>query len=158
MKMLYYSAAGALLICTPALGAYAVMAADGAIPAVNPAPTQTPEEIAKQAAILADKFAAAIAGRPATTSAADFEGILVFTISQSGATDDVALEALNRLPVGNNANLAQAVENVRQAILAKRLRRGTAAITNGGQGNFGSDGSFTNPNFSTGGGSSNYGQ
>ena len=69
-----------------------------------------------------------------------------------------SLEALNRLPVGNNANLAQAVENVRQAILAKRLRRGTAAITNGGQGNFGSDGSFTNPNFSTGGGSSNYGQ
>jgi uncharacterized membrane protein YgcG len=149
---------GLAALGAPALVAFAQAGAAPVAP--TPEPAQSPEEIARQGAAVATQMNAAIAGRPVTTSAADYEGILVFAASQSNATDDVILDALNRLTPGDNANLREAIENVRKAILAKRLRRGTAAINNGygaGSGS-GFGGSFTSPNINTGGGSSNYGQ
>lgn len=112
----------------------------------------------------AGKLAAAIrselAKQPPSASPEDLEGIIVFVVSQ-GVYSDASIDgALNAVSAGASDNLLKAIDNVRLALLKKKLKRGTAAIGNGGFGSgagTGSGGGFTSPGVSTGGGgSSNY--
>ncbi len=120
------------------------------------------EPVADQKAVeaLAAALRADLANQPASASAADLEGIIVFTLSQGTYPDVVVSDALNIISVGGSENLTKAITNVRLALLKRKLNRGTAAISNGGYGGgagTGNGGGFTAPGVSTGGGgSSNY--
>ncbi|MFZ2994699.1 hypothetical protein [Sphingobium sp.] len=114
------------------------------------------------AAKLAAAIRADIAGQPDTASAEDYEGIIVFDVSQGAYNDPTISAALDILSVGASEKLATAIANVRIALLGKKLKRGTAALGGGGYGSGagtggGGGGGFTAPGVSTGGGgSSNY--
>lgn len=113
------------------------------------------------AAKLAAAVRADLAGQSDTASAEDFEGIIVFGVSQGAYNDPTISAALDMLSVGALDKLATAIANVRIALLSKKLKRGTAALGNGGYGSGagtgGGGGGFTAPGVSTGGGgSSNY--
>jgi hypothetical protein len=85
-------------------------------------------------AILTAAFMAEIGTLPATASSEDLEAGLVFVVSQSEQPLPILLDALDRLEMSPGASpaLKEAVRNVREALLCRRLRRGTASIGGAG--------------------------
>lgn len=108
--------------------------------------------VQEQALTLSQAVLKAIGGPRSTATAADVEGVIALSVSQSNAGYDVVAQALNDLytaAVGNNLKLA--IDNARKALLRKgRVRRGTAA-----EGVFDTGPGFSAPDLG-GGGGSNY--
>lgn len=120
---------------------------------------QTPQEIAAQAAQLAARIKADIGDRVNTSSAADLEGFIIFTVDQGSYSEDVIESALDILAKDATGNFAEAIENARIAL--RKKRQGTGAITNNGGGlgsgaAAGGGGDFPAPGVGSGGGGAGY--
>ena len=103
-------------------------------------------------------FRTELSALPDTASSEDIEASLVFVLSQSNVNDQIALEALDRLggAATGRLQLMRAIANVRESLLNRRFRRGTAALSNGG---FAVASGFSTPVTVMGGGlTSNYAQ
>ncbi len=105
------------------------------------------------AAQLGQQLIKAILGFPVATSVSTIEAQLALAIEQSGASNDVALQALDiaeAIP-GLSPNARTAIENLKRLIRARK-RNYIGALGGGGLGGFGSGG----PGFVGGGGDSDY--
>lgn len=111
-------------------------------------------DVTTNAAALTAALRSELAALPPTAAVQDVEASIVYVIGQRRYGAAEIAQALNDLGGAPSVSdtLRSAVANVRLALLSRRLRRGTAALSDGG-GGFG----FTSPIVSIGGGgSSNY--
>ena len=141
----------------PFLGAVALAIVTSAIAvaqeSASSAPAAAETQDAVDAATLAGLILAETGKLAATSSVTDYEASIMFAISQSNASDEVALAALDIVDgtPGLSGTMKAAIENIRSALRKKKLTRGTGAI-----GDSGISSSFSAPAIGLGGGSTNY--
>lgn len=140
-------------------GIAAVLALTGVVGAIVASPVMAAigsanADTGTNAAALIAALRSELGALPPTAAVQDVEASIVYVIGQRRYSAAEIGQALNDLAGAPSISdtLRSAVANVRLALLSRRLRRGTAALSDGG-GGFG----FTSPIVSIGGGgSSNY--
>lgn len=117
----------------------------------------TPAVVVKDAPekALATAIGFELSKHPVDTSAEDFEAFIVFVLTQKDYTPDTVEAALDIVGAAPNVSdpMKAAIDKVKAAYAKRKIRPGTAAISDGG-GGFG--GSFSSPGANIGGGSTNY--
>jgi|SRR5579859_48694 len=109
----------------------------------------TPQGIAL---MLAGQIGAEVRRQPTAASTDDLEAAIVFAISQSGASTEAALSAVNSLSACtyDRQNFKAALDRVRSTLSRRGFKRGTSALAGG------AGGSFSEFSLNIGGGTSNY--
>lgn len=143
-----------------------VVAAMVALPSITVVAQETTAQLTNAAVTDAD-VAQSLANTMSTETNAmalsstveDYEATLMFVVSQQEYSISVAEQALGSLEAqsADNPALMTAIARVREALRQRSFRRGTAALSGGNNGGFGSS-NFSFPSIGSGGGSSNYGQ